>query len=321
MKRDSHWPIVAAAKQQRGASVACFGARLIEEGRSLLSGDGASPRAIERVLGKHDLALPRRDAAHFRQQFARERVGRDNHATGHDAAAVGGDIMTIGRQRSDPFHAHARVQLNATLQRRADHAADILEGMVCSIARDEPPEKVGANVEFLEDFLPWPELDALAVLGAEHDFLANSLFFALGVREVEPSARRKIAIDRFVMDDLLKSIAVAKGHSQNHRRLPFAFGAENFNRHRRVDPHEIAKSLACETRVETNGILGNQLEVAAVASAGFGGGIGAIDDGDVQVAIAHSRPEMIGRRCAGQPCADDQDIHRFGQGRCRLVIR
>ena len=129
--------------------------------------------------------------------------------------------------------------------------------MIGSIARDEAPDKVSANVELLEDFLPRPELDSLAVLGAEHDFLANSLFFAFGVREVEPSARRKIAIDRFVTDDLLKSIAVAQGHSQNHRRLPFAFGTENFNRHRRVDAQEIAKSLARETRVETNGILGN----------------------------------------------------------------
>jgi hypothetical protein len=56
-----------------------------------------------------------------------------------------------------------------------------------------------------------PELDALAVLGGEHDFLAHSLFFAVAVGEVDPSARRKIAIDRFVIDDLLKSIAVAKG--------------------------------------------------------------------------------------------------------------
>jgi hypothetical protein len=63
--------------------------------------------------------------------------------------------------------------------------------MIRSIAGDKPSDKVGANVEFLEDFLPRPELDPLAVLDAEHDFLANSLFFALGVREVEPSARRK----------------------------------------------------------------------------------------------------------------------------------
>jgi hypothetical protein len=228
----------------------------------LLGGDGTSPRAIERVLCEHDLALPRRDAAHFRKQCARERVGRDNHSPGDDAAAAGCHVVTIGRHRSNPFHTHARIQLNATLQRCADHAADIFEWMIRSISRDEPPDKVSANVELLEDRLPWPELDALAVLRAKHDFLANSLFFALGVREIDPSARTKIAIDRFVMDDLLKSISVAKGHSEDYRRLPLAFGAKNFNRHRGVDPQEKAKSLARETRVETNGILGNQLEVA-----------------------------------------------------------
>jgi hypothetical protein len=68
---------------------------------------------------------------------------------------------------------------------------------------------------------------------------------------------------------------------------------------------EKLKSLARQTAVQTDGILGKQLEVAAVASAGFGGGIATIDDGDVQAAIAHRRPEMIGRRCTGQPCADD----------------
>ena len=136
-----------------------------------------------------------------------------------------------------------------------------------------------------------------------------------------PSARRKIAIDRFVIDDLLKSIAVAKGHSQDQRRLPFAFGAKDFDRHRRVDVQEKLKSLARQTPVQTDGILGKQLEVAAVASASFGGGIAAIDDGDVQAAIAHRRPEMIGRRCAGQPCADDQHVHGWGQCRRRLIIR
>jgi hypothetical protein len=226
--------IVAAAKQQRGASVACSGARLIEEGWALLGGDDASPRAIQRVLGEHDLALPRRDAAHLWQQLARERVGRDDHAPGDDAATVGCHVMTIGRNRSNPVHAHARIQLNATLQRCADHAADILERMMIrSIAGDEPTDEVGADVELLEDFPPRPELDALAVLGGEHDFLAHSLFLAVRVGEVDPSARKKIAIDRLVIDDLLKSIPVAKGHSQDQRRLPLAFGAKDFDRHRR----------------------------------------------------------------------------------------
>jgi hypothetical protein len=124
--------------------------------------------------------------------------------------------------------------------------------------------------------------------------------------KVDPSARRKIAIDRFVIDDLLKSIAVAKGHSQDQRRLPFAFGAKDFDRHRRVDVQEKLQSLARQTPVQTDGILGKELEVAAVASARFGGGIAAIDEGDVKAAIAHRRPEMIGRRCAGQPCATDE---------------
>lgn len=85
--------------------------------------------------------------------------------------------------------------------------------------------------------------------------------------------------------------------------------------------HEKLKSLARQTPVQTDGILGKQLEAAAVASASFGGGIAAIDDGDVQAAIAHRRPEMIGRRCAGQPCADDQHVHGWGQCRRRLIIR
>ena len=84
---------------------------------------------------------------------------------------------------------------------------------------------------------------------------------------------------------------------------------------------EKLKSLARQARVQTDGILGKQSEAAAVASAGFGRGIAAIDDGDVQAAIAHRRPEMIGRRCAGQPCADDQYVHGWGQGRRRLIIR
>src|SRR4029077_17691186 len=113
---------------------------------------------------------------------------------GDDAATIGCHVMTIGRHRSNPFHAHARIQLNATLQRCADHAADIFERMIRSIAGDEPADEVGANVELLEDFPPRPELDALAVPGGEHNFLAHSLFFAVGVGEVDPSARSKIAI-------------------------------------------------------------------------------------------------------------------------------
>ncbi len=84
---------------------------------------------------------------------------------------------------------------------------------------------------------------------------------------------------------------------------------------------EKLKSLARQTPVQTDGILGKQLEVAAVASACFGGGIAAIDEGDVQAAIAHRRPEMIGRRRAGQPCADNQHVHGWGQCRRRLIIR
>ena len=138
--------------------------------------------------------------------------------------------------------------------------------------------------------------DALAVLGGEQNFLAHSLFFAVGVGEVEPSARRKIAIDRFVIDDLLKSLAVAKGHSQDQRRLPFAFGAKDFDRHRRVDVPEKLKSLARQTSVQTDGILGKQLEVAGVASASLGGGIASINDGDAQADRApparDDRPSM-----------------------------
>ena len=130
----------------------------------------------------------------------------------------------------------------------------------------------------------------------EHDFLAHSLFLALGVGEVDRAARRKIAIDRFVIDDLLKSIAVAKGHSQDQRRLPFAFGAKDFDRHRRVDVQEKLKSRARQTPVQTDGILGKQLEAAAVASASFSGGIAAIDDGDVQAAIAQCRRRLIIRQ-------------------------
>ena len=147
--------------------------------------------------------------------------------------------------------------------------------MIGSIVRDEPADEVGANVELLKDFPPRPELDALAVLGGEHYFLAHSLFLALGVGEVDRAARRKIAIDRFVIDDLLKSIAVAKGHSQDQRRLPFAFGAKDFDRHRRVDVQQKLKSRARQTPVQTDGILGKQLEAAAVGSASFGGGIAA----------------------------------------------
>ena len=84
---------------------------------------------------------------------------------------------------------------------------------------------------------------------------------------------------------------------------------------------ERLKSRARQTPVQTDGILGKQLEAATVASASLGGGIAAIDDGDVQAAIAHRRPEMISRRCAGQPCADDQHVHGWGQCRRRLIIR
>ena len=147
----------------------------------MLGGDGASPRAIQRVFGEHDLALPRRDAAHLRQDFARECVGRDNHPPRDDAATVGCQVMTIGRHRPNPFHPHARIKLNAALQRGANHAADIFERMIRSIAGDEPADEVGANVELLEDLPPRPELDALAVLGGERYFLAHSLFFAVAV--------------------------------------------------------------------------------------------------------------------------------------------
>jgi hypothetical protein len=102
---------------------------------------------------------------------------------------------------------------------------------------------------------------------------------------------------------------------------PVFGGATDFDRHRRVDVQEKLKSLARQTPVQTDGILGKQREGAAVASASFGGGIAAIDDGDVQAAIAHRRPEMIGRRCAGQPCADDQHVHGWEQCRRRLIIR
>jgi hypothetical protein len=53
---------------------------------------------------------------------------------------------------------------------------------------------------------------------------------------------------------------------------------------------EKPKSLARQTAVETDGIFGKQLEVAAVASASFGGGIAAINDGNAQAAIAHRWP-------------------------------
>ena len=72
---------------------------------------------------------------------------------------------------------------------------------------------------------------------------------------------------------------------------------------------EKLQSLARQTPVQTDGILGKQFEVAAVASASFGGGIAAIDDGDAQTAITNRRSEMIGCRSASQPCTDDQNIH------------
>lgn len=156
------------------------------------------------------------------------------------------------------------------------------------------------------------------MLGGEHDFLAHSLFFAVAVGEVDPSARRKIAIDRFVIDDLLKSIAVAKGHFPDQRRLPFTFGAKDFYRHRRVDVQEKFKSLARQTLVQTTEFSGSSSKLPPLLPPSW---IAAIDDGDVQAAIAHRRPEMIGRRSAGQPCADDQHVHGWGQCRRLLIIR
>ena len=92
-------------------------------------------------------------------------------------------------------------------------------------------------------------LDALAVLSGEHHFFAHSLFFAVGVGEIDPPAWRKIAFYRFLIDDLLESIAVAKGHSQDQRRLAFAFGVKDFDRYCRVDVQEKVKSLARQTPV------------------------------------------------------------------------
>lgn len=75
---------------------------------------------------------------------------------------------------------------------------------------------------------------------------------------------------------------------------------------------EKLQSLARQTPIKTDGILGKQLEIAAVTPASFGGGIAAIDDGDAQTAITHRRSEMIGCRSASQPCTDDQNIHEWG---------
>jgi hypothetical protein len=72
---------------------------------------------------------------------------------------------------------------------------------------------------------------------------------------------------------------------------------------------EKLQSLARQTPIKTDGILGKQLEIAAVTPASFGGGIAAIDDGDAQTAITHRRSEMIRCRSTSQPCTDDQNIY------------
>ena len=71
---------------------------------------------------------------------------------------------------------------------------------------------------------------------------------------------------------------------------------------------EIATARA-PAPIKTDGILGKQLEIAAVTPAGFGGRIAAVDEGDAQTAITHRRAQMIGCRSASQPCTDDQNIH------------
>ncbi len=155
------------------------------------------------------------------------------------------------------------------------------------------------------------------MLGGQRDLLADRLLLGLGVGEVEPALGREVTVDRVRQHDVLQALAVAQREAEDDRRLPLGLGAEHLPRQERVTALEKCQALARQPLVDADGVLGQELEVAAVSPAGLAARITALEHHHAQPGGARILGEVVGRRGAGEPGPDDDDVGRRRQARRR----
>jgi len=103
--------------------------------------------------------------------------------------------------------------------------------------------------------------------------------------------------------------------------LALAFGPEYLDRELRVDALQKGEPFARESFVETDGVLGDQFEVAAVPAARLAGGVTLIEDNDATSPGRLRAGSVIRRRGSGEPRTDDDQLRFDRQFWTRLMPR
>src|SRR5579871_3845005 len=75
------------------------------------------------------------------------------------------------------------------------------------------------------------------------------------------------------------------------------------------------QALAGEPVIHTDGVLGQELKIAAVSSTGFPGGRTLVENNHTPTLILHSVAQVVGRRSARQTGANDDDMSGLRQYR------
>ena len=115
------------------------------------------------------------------------------------------------------------------------------------------------------------------MLRREHHLLADPLLLLFTAGEVQPAAWREIAFDSLTQNELLEQIPIAKRETQDKGGLPFAFRLHHLQRQPRITAAKKRQSFSGQPFIDADGVLGDQLEVSAVASTRLSRRIALID--------------------------------------------
>src|SRR5579864_1242283 len=101
------------------------------------------------------------------------------------------------------------VQFDTRIHRDLQHAINEFGRMISAVAGNEASDESALEAELLTDLHPRPDFYLLVLPAGHRHFVADGLLLAFGVGKVQPALRREIAVQLFLLDDLLEPVSIA----------------------------------------------------------------------------------------------------------------
>lgn len=150
----------------------------------------------------------RLNRAQFREQLTSKCVCCNNYLPSLKQTHIGFQLMVFCIHALNLLNFHKRIELDTTFDCRLNQTARIFKGIVGAVIWNKSTYELGVDAELFSNFFSRPNVDALAMLGSQSDFITNCLFFLFSMSNVEPSFCCQITINTFFSGNFLKAIAI-----------------------------------------------------------------------------------------------------------------